>query len=168
MVVDREAHWIGGASILVLDSIPKCSADRNRRLDRLPDRPHNCTRAHRITFGCTATPCFYSSEYLLHNQQRCVVGRMFWRAVPSGVAMVACGDPLTMAWSSHRVGYCSDLSDKALKPPIHRSRVVRNQSKTPANHVANVGHRVGGASRPPGLCRDPNWQLDGVEQTSFR
>ena len=81
---------------------------------------------------------------------------MFWGAVPANVAMAACGHPLGVAWSSHRIGYCRDVSDKTLKRAIHGSRVASDHFRTAANHVANARKRIGGAGRSPGLCRDSN------------
>ena len=168
VVVDWEARWSYGASIVVLDSIPECSAGRDCRMGRLSHRTQNRAGAYRIAFGCAVAPCFHSSECLLHNQQRCVVACVFWRAVPSTVAMAGRGDTLNLARPSHRIGHCSDLSNKALKFAIHRSRGAGDYFKTAANHVANARKGIGHTGRSSGLCRDSNRQLDGMEQSALR
>src|ERR1700755_2481520 len=70
VVVDWQALWIGGASIIVLDSVPECPACRNNGLARLRNRSHHFPGAGGSVRRRAAVAGFHSAECVLRNEQR--------------------------------------------------------------------------------------------------
>src|SRR5947207_15885439 len=70
VVVDWQALWIGGASIVVLDSVSECPACRNDGLARLRNRSHDCSGADGSVRRRAAVAGFCSSKCVLHSEQR--------------------------------------------------------------------------------------------------
>ena len=68
-----------------------------------------------------------------------------------------------MAWSRHRFRDCRDIPDKAIKPAVHRSRFDCDQLKLWRIPCKRRGTGLAALGCARYLCRDPNWQLDGVD-----
>src|SRR4030095_11397607 len=70
VVVDWQALWIEGASIVVLDSVSQCPSCRNDGLARLRNRSHDCPGADGSVRGRAAVVGFHSSKCVLRNEER--------------------------------------------------------------------------------------------------
>src|SRR5215216_2183354 len=89
VVVDWEALWIGGASIVVLDSVSECPACGNDGLARLQNRSHDCPAADGSVRRRAAAAGFHSAKCVLRDEQRRAFAALFRRVVPLHFAMVA-------------------------------------------------------------------------------
>src|SRR5947207_6541155 len=89
VVVDWQALWIGGASVVVLDSLSQCAAHRNDGLAGLRYRSHDCPGADGFVRWPAAAAGFHSSKCVLRNEQRRTLAALLRHAVPLPFAMVA-------------------------------------------------------------------------------
>src|SRR5207247_9351086 len=115
MVVDWQALWIGGASIVVLDSVSECPACRNDGLARLRNRPHDCPGADGSVRRRAAVADFHSSKCVLRNEQRRALAALLGRVVPLHFAMVANERAKHFARSAHRSGGRSYVRDETVE-----------------------------------------------------
>src|SRR5206468_3638262 len=89
VVVDWQALWIGGASIVVLDSVSECPACGNDGLARLRNRSHDCPGTDGSVRRRAVVAGFHSSKCVLRNERRRALAARLRRVVPWRFAVFA-------------------------------------------------------------------------------
>src|SRR5436189_1682828 len=168
LVADRKEDRVGRDSIIVLDSIPERSTDCDYSLDGVPGRAHDCARARRVAYWRPAADCVHSAKRFLCDEQRRFVARLFRRVISLQLAMVASEKRKSLAWGSDRFRSSRRVPNETIESAFDRSHFSRGHCETAADCPANAAHRAGGAGCTHCLCRNPNWQLDGVDKIPIR
>src|SRR5437762_12294270 len=134
VVVDWQALWIGGASIVVLDSVSECPACGNDGLARLRNRSHDCPAADGSVRRRAAVAGFHPAKCVLLNEQRRALAALLRRVVPLHFAMVANERAKLFARSAHRSGGRSYVPDQAVQLAAGRSRAHSDRCKIHYDH----------------------------------
>src|SRR4029077_587141 len=167
VVVDWQALWIGGASIVVLDSVSECSARRNDGLARLRNRSHNCPGADGSVGRRAAVAGFHSSKCVLRNEQRRAFAALLRRIVPLHFAMVANECAELFAGSAHRPGGRSYVPDQAVQLAARRGRACGDRCEIHCDHFTNTSLRADRACRANFVRCNSGRHLDAVDKISF-
>src|SRR6266481_6518229 len=167
VVVDWEALWLGGASIVVLDSVSECPACRNDGLARLRNRSHDCPWADGSVRRRAAVAGFHSSKCVLRNEQRRALTALLRRVVPLHFAMVANERAKLFARSAHWSGGCSYVPDQAVQLAARRSRACGDRCEIHCDHFTNTSRWDDRACRADFVRRNSGRNLDAVDKISL-
>src|SRR5439155_8727803 len=167
VVVDWQTIGIGGASIVVLDSVSECPACRNDGLAGLRNRSHDCPRADGSVRRRAAVAGFHSAKCVLRNEQRRALAALLRHAVPLHFAMVANERAKLFARSAHRSGGRSYVSDQAVQLAARRSRAWDDRCEIHGHHFTNTSRRTDRACRANFVRRNSSRHLDAVDKISF-
>src|SRR5262249_37260076 len=138
VVVDWESHWIGGTSIVVLDSVPQYPAGRNYGLDELRRLPHDRAGARGSAHRSTSAAGFPSAECFLCNEQRCAVAHLLRRVVSLHFAVAANEHPKHSACSGHGLVDCLHIHDETFELTADRSRADNHRCQACGNYSTNA------------------------------
>src|SRR6266446_5801538 len=122
VVVDWQALWIGGASIVVLDSVSECPTCRNDGFAGLRNRSHDYPGADGSVRWRAAVAGFHSSKCVLRNEQRRALAALLRRVVPLHFAMVTNEHAELFTRSTHRSRGRSDVLDQVVQLAASRNR----------------------------------------------
>src|SRR5438105_9898788 len=70
--------------------------------------------------------------------------------------------------SAHRSRDRSHVPDKAVEPAAYCGRAGCDHCKIASDYATNTARRPDGVCRDCDLCRNPDWQLDGVDKIPIR
>ena len=165
--MDRQALWIGRASIVVPDSVSECPACRNDGLARLRDRSHYCPGADGSVRRRPSVAGFHSSKCVLRNEQRRALAALLRRVVPLRFAMVANEHAKLFARNAHRSGGRSYVLDQAVQLAAGGSRACGDPCESHCDHLTNTSRRADRACRADFVRRNSGRHLDSVDKISF-
>ena len=167
VVVAWEVLRIGGASIVVLDSVSECLACRNDGLAAYVTArtiaPERMGSGHQRA----AVAGFHSSECVLRNEQRRALAALLRHLVSLRFAMVANERAKLFAGSAYRCRGCSYVSDEALQLAVSRSRACGDRREIRCDQFTNTSRRADRASRTDFVRCNSGRHLDALDKISF-